>query len=379
MAGGVRLTLLLGRAVPVPAPAALVEALDSVEVEHGDGDASGFRLTFHAGRPGGSASIDSAVVASPLLQAFTRVILLVTIGAVPRVLMDGVVTHHTYKPGDARGAGSLTVMGKDVSAMMDLHDVAVEHPGQPEAAIAAKILLSYAQYGVTPLVVPPPSIDVPLPIERTPVQKGTDLSYLREMAARFGYVFCVVPGPIPGQNVAYWGPPIRAGLPQRALRVDMGPDTNVRSVSFAHDALAPELILGSVQDRTTNVTVPVATIASLRVPLASRPDLFVNLPNVRTSRFEASGVSAIQAFARAQGRTDASLDRVATATGELDATRYGDVLMPRSLVGVQGAGFHHDGFWYVKRVSHRIRRGEYAQSFTLSREGLGSLVPAVMP
>jgi len=30
-------------------------------------------------------------------------------------------------------------------------------------------------------------------------------------------------------------------------------------------------------------------------------------------------------------------------------------------------------------VSHSIKRGEYKQSFQLSREGLGSNVPAVIP
>ena len=50
---------------------------------------------------------------------------------------------------------------------------------------------------------------------------------LREMAARYGYVFYITPGPAPMTNTAYWGPPIRAGIPQRALSVNMGPETNV--------------------------------------------------------------------------------------------------------------------------------------------------------
>jgi hypothetical protein len=35
--------------------------------------------------------------------------------------------------------------------------------------------------------------------------------------------------------------------------------------------------------------------------------------------------------------------------------------------------------YYVKSVSHSIKRGEYKQSFSLQREGLGSTLPVVPP
>jgi hypothetical protein len=50
------------------------------------------------------------------------------------------------------------------------------------------------------------------------------------------------------------------------------------------------------------------------------------------------------------------------------------MLKARQLVGVRGAGPSNDGVFYVKSVTHNIKRGEYKQSFTLVREGLGSLV-----
>jgi hypothetical protein len=39
----------------------------------------------------------------------------------------------------------------------------------------------------------------------------------------------------------------------------------------------------------------------------------------------------------------------------------------------------HDGLWYVQRVRHVLKRGSYAQHFTLSRDGYGSTVPVVVP
>ena len=70
---------------------------------------------------------------------------------------------------------------------------------------------------------------------------------------------------------------------------------------------------------------------------------------------------------------------VVTATGEVDGVRYGKVLRARKLVGVRGAGTSYDGFYYVRRVTHTLRPGEYRQSFTLSRDGTGALLPVVAP
>jgi hypothetical protein len=99
---------------------------------------------------------------------------------------------------------------------------------------------------------------------------------------------------------------------------------------------------------------------------------------VRRKQFRQSGLNAVQAFGRAQAMTDASVDAV-VVEGELDALRYGNLLQPRGLVGVRGAGYLHDGFWYVKRVKHSLQKGQYRQQFTLAREGLGSTTPVVMP
>ena len=46
-------------------------------------------------------------------------------------------------------------------------------------------------------------------------------------------------------------------------------------------------------------------------------------------------------------------------------------------MGVRGAGLPFDGLYYVKSVTHDIKRGEYKQSFTLARNGLVSTVPTV--
>ena len=62
---GVHLTLLIGPAVPAPAPALLLEALESVEVTHGDKGRSGFQITFRVGRSGPADLLDYRLLSIP--------------------------------------------------------------------------------------------------------------------------------------------------------------------------------------------------------------------------------------------------------------------------------------------------------------------------
>ena len=55
----------------------------------------------------------------------------------------------------------------------------------------------------------------------------------------------------------------------------------------------------------------------------------------------------------------------------------GRLLKARKLVGVRGAGILYNGLYYVEKVTSNIKRGEFKQSFNLSRNGLLSTVPRV--
>lgn len=374
---GIHLTILIGPTVAVPAPPQLLEALERVEVTHTDQGRSGFQITFKAGRSGPTDRMDYPLLSMPQLRVFNRVILVVTFNAIPRVLMDGIITNQQLAPSNEPGATTLTVTGEDVSVMMDREEKTEEHPAQDDAVVALKLIGYYAQYGLQPDVIPPPTVDSPVPTERVPVQQGTDLAHLQALAKRHGYVFYVRPGPAPATNIAYWGPPVRTEFPQKALTVNMGPDTNVESISFQYNALSATRVTGTVQDRTTNEQVPIETVASLRFPLASQPDWIANAANLRVKILRQSGPTTTQALALAQGIMDKSMDNVVTASGELDMLRYGDLLQARGVVGLRGCGFNHDGNYYVKSVTHSLRQGEYKQRFSLTREGMGALLPVV--
>ena len=131
------------------------------------------------------------------------------------------------------------------------------HPLVPAEARVALILLKYAIFGVIPLIVPSIMIDVPIPIDRIPSQKGTDLEYVRYLAEQAGYVFYIDPGPVPGTNKAYWGPQIKVGPVQPALSVDMDAYTNVESLQFKFDQQQNKIPTVFIYNQETGVSFPI--------------------------------------------------------------------------------------------------------------------------
>jgi hypothetical protein len=215
---------------------------------------------------------------------------------------------------------------------------------------------------------------VPIMLQRVPRQHETDLQFIRRMAERNGFVFYVEPGTF-GVNKAYFGPETRVGAPQSALTQNLGPATNVRSLSFTNDALAPVGTRGTFVDPIFKLPIPIPSLPSLRLPpLARSPAPAYRTVQLRDTANE-NPARAATAAAAAVTRAPEPIE----GTGELDAARYGSVLRARRLVGVRGAGTSFDGFYWVKRVTHTIKSGSYTQGFTLSRDGTGALLPVVVP
>lgn len=371
MSLGVNLTVLIGANVPKPAPRMLMEAFVQVEVTHSDEKPSGFQINFQVGRSGKSDQRDYQLINNPLIQPGNRVILIVTLNASAQVLMDGIITHQQFSPSMELGGSTFTITGEDVSVMMDLEEKSVEHPAQDEAIIVNQIISSYAKYGLIPKVIKPPLVDRPTINERIPVQQGTDLEYLQKLAQRFDYVFYVTPGPASGKNTAYWGPPMRKTSPQKALTVNMGTYTNVESINFQNNALSPSTVVGWVQDRKSNKIQSVQANTSDRQNLSQQPALN-NRKLLRKTQFRETGRQTLQAGSKAQAMVDSSTNEVLQVTGKLNTIRYGDLLELRGVVGLRGVGQTYDGLYYVKSVTHTLKKGEYQQSFTIVREGLGT-------
>lgn len=375
----VQLTLMIGPVIPVTPPRAVMDSLAEVEVKIDDVGQSGFQLIFSIDKQSPLQILFLLTGGLPLL--FMRVILIATVNGQANVLIDGVITNNQISPGDKGSNSTLTITGKDLTALMDQSDWSgFPFPACPPEARVALLLAKYALFGVIPLVIPSVMIDISLPIEQIPSQQGTDLAYIRYLAGRVGYVFYISPGPVPGVNKAYWGPQIKVGVPQPALSIDMDAYTNVESMHFSFDQEKNRIPLVFIYNQETGVSIPIPIppITPLNPPLGLIPPFPTNLipPDLKPFRNDLSKMPIPQAIMVGLAAA-AEYAEAVTCEGALDVTRYGGILSARGLVGVRGAGPAFDGLYYVKSVTHKIKRGEYKQNFTLTRNGLVSTVPTV--
>ena len=371
---GLHLQLLVGQTLPKPATLRVNEALQSVEVTAKDSERSGFQMVFQVGR-GLADRKDFALMGEADLKPFSRVVLSALFGITPVPIMDGIITKQQLAPSDDPGQSKLTITGEDVSVKMDLTKEQRPYPQLGDNLVVGLILLPYmVQFGMIPMVsTPDDALMQPVTEQvRSQTVRETDLGYIKKLAEKHGFVFYVEPGPVPLTNVAYWGPPQRLSLPQPALSVNMGPGSNVETMSFSYGELAPT----ALKYATSGGSYVTLNSYTRTPPLASRR------PEPHRLDFLAAGADGETDAAkrvRAQGLVNKSFDEVVTAEGTLDALRYGRILKPRSIVDVRGAGDSFDGSFYVKSVTHTIdiKKGLYKQKFSLAREGVGTRSPLV--
>lgn len=369
------LTLFVGPAVPIPAPLPVIEALQSVQVTSSR-DRSGFQLTFTVGK---TSALQLALLPAGYFDPIiTRVIIMVTITGIPHVIMDGFITRQELQPSNQPGQSTLTITGEDLSVAMDIVEMDIPYPAMPDAVKVAVALAPYAFLGVIPFIIPPPVSTVSIPTNKTESQVSmTHLDYIKSLASRNGYVFYINPGPLPGQSIAYFGPDIDVPVPQRALSVNMDAHTNVESLSFSLDGMAKKLPVYFIMDPVTGkipIPIPVPDVSATKPPLGLRPTppAKVVLKN-NSARLQPDEAARDILSDLMNSTPDIS------ASGSLDVMQYGQPLRARALVGVRGAGISYDGLYYVDSVTHNIKKGEYKQNFSLSRDGLISNTPVVVP
>ncbi|MDQ1287761.1 MAG: hypothetical protein QG622_1326 [Actinomycetota bacterium] len=369
MDDAIRVQVLKGAVVPEPLDGTLLDALVEVQATESAGSRGGFQLRFRLDKGGPvERELHDGGFEPP-----ARVLLLAVVAGRTQILMDGVIARHDVTVSSTPGASTLSITGSDVSQMMDLLDLTGIPLPMPAEAQVALLLAKYAIYGMVPLVIPSPLLFCPNPLERIPVQQGTDFAHISALANAVGYVFYVQPGPSPGTNTAYWGPEIRVGEPQPALTVNMDSASTVPSLSISFDGIRKTQYVGWIfpQQLKVPIPIPVPDVTPLSPPLGPRyipPRGIKQLnrakaPNQDDATARRSPAEAIMlALARAtQG------SHVVTASGQVDVLRYGGLLQARHLVGLRGAGHLYDGHWFVRSVSTTLARGKITQSFSLDR------------
>ena len=370
---GFYLTLMMGGFNATPVPETVIDALLSVQVRTNVGSQGGFQLKLAWGKNAAIAQLH----ASGFFDPRQRVIIAVTVNGSTEVLMDGIITKQDLTPSSAAGKSTLTLTGLDLTALMDFIDLTgIPYPAMPMFTIVELILAKYALLGVVPVAIPPLLALIDNPIERFMKQDGTDYKYITTLAGKVGAVFYLDPGPSPGTSMAYWGPDLTKlfGGTQPALSINLDSTTTLDSLSFSYDGTLATNYLVTIIEQNTQIplVIPLPSIDLIKAPQAANAATPLKYVQLKPIASQDPVKAALAGLAKLFETAD-----VVTANGQLDVLRYGRVFKARQLCGVRGGGAYYDGLYYVKSVTHDIKRGEYKQSFTLARGGTGSSVNTV--
>jgi len=370
---GFYLTLMMGGFNASPVPQALIDALIDVQVTSTVGSQGGFQMKFSLGKN----SLAQQMLTSGFFDPRTRVIIAVTVNGSTEVLMDGIITKQDMAPSSATGKSVLSITGIDLTALMDFIDfTGIPYPALPEFVIVEAILAKYAVLGVIPLAIPASIPNIQNPLDHFIKQVGTDYSFVSTLARNTGAVFYLDPGPGPGKSLAYWGPDLSKlfGGTQPALSINMDASTNIDALSFSYDGTLATQYLVTILEPNTGIPllIPVPNIDILKAPLAAHAPTPLRSQQLKPVANQSPVGAAVAALASLFQNVD-----VISASGQLDVLRYGHVFKARQRAAVRGAGQYYDGNYYVKSVTHSIKRGEFKQSFVMTRGGTGSSVSTV--
>ena len=370
---GFYLTLMMGGFTASPVPEAVIDALNSVQVTTTMGSQGGFQLKFSWSKNSALAQLHAGGFFDPR----QRVIIAVTVNGATEVLMDGIITKQDLTPSSAAGKSTFTVTGLDLTALMDFIDLTgIPYPAMPTFAIVELVLAKYALLGVVPVAIPPLLPLIKNPIEKILKQDGTDYRYVTTLAGKVGAVFYLDPGPTPGRSLAYWGPDLttKFGGIQPAISINFDSTTTVDSLNFSYDGtLATNYFVTVIEPNThLPIPIPLPNIDLIKPTHAAHGPTPLKFTQLRPIASQSLIQAALAGLAKLFDTAD-----VVTASGQLDVLRYGRVFKARQLCAVRGGGSYYDGLYYVKSVTHDIKRGEYKQNFTLTRGGTGSSVATV--
>lgn len=289
-------------------------------------------------------------------------------------VFDGYITSVHLSLGSNPGDSHIEVSAMDTSVLMSLEEKVATYKDMADSDIVQQIVGAYSDVQVTADSTP----TVHQENDTTIVQRGTDIQFVRDLAALNGFEFYFETDKSSGKVTAFFRKPKLDGTPQPDLAVQFGEDSNLRSFSARLNAQRPLSVktqqidvksnsanssqVGDVQlaklgDKDSN-TLLGGPLGSLVTPKDTQAQMLALGPPT-------SDATELQTIAQTV-RDEAGW--FITAEGEINSEAYQAVLRPRRLVLVKGSGTSFSGKYYVTRVVHELKGdGSYTQHFTARR------------
>jgi len=265
------------------------------------------------------------------------------------------------------GGSELVVTAMDPTVLMHLDEKVKAWPNMMDSDVASAIF-SDANYRFTPVV--ESTKWSRHEDDHTLIQRGTDIQFLHQIAARNGYE-CFVEMNDAGEIEGHFHPPKHDGQPQGTLTVNMGAATNVNKFRARFDMLGATTAKASTLDpEDKSAQKGQAEETTQADGMGGEPAVPADRPRkVLLSQLGMAQAGEVQRF------TQAIVDRSSwsiVAEGEVNTLAYGGVVKAKQPVMVRGVGRQFSGRYYVERVLHTIASdGSYVQKFTLRRNAVG--------
>jgi hypothetical protein len=256
----------------------------------------------------------------------------------------------------AGGLSALTIAGLDATADLDREEHEQSWPGMSDTAIASALLGKIATPKVGNITGQPDGAD-----KFTPQQRGTDWSYLKDLARRndFDVYLSSENGVVYGvfdrvdPNAEPQKPPLDLGYGSlggtASVQVQLVAGQKVR-FTYGTDGQGGQQV--AENDGTSNA-MGTQSLGGAVTVLRNAKDL----PGTQKPDAAARAMAERTAFG-------ASMSVTLTAPGM-------PLMRARRTVTVRGLGPLVSGLWLVKSVRHTITQGGHSQALTLTRNALG--------
>lgn len=298
---------------------------------------------------------------SSKLKIGKKIKVTVNFGSHDETLFVGYIisTHSDYPEG--AGTGTYTLQCQDESIEMDqIHnrinwsDPSPISDGMILANIAREYKLKLDAQNAQGLV------------SENLVQSESDIQFIRKRAKANGYEFMVFDG------VIYFGPHRLSNRVPHKIMINAGKQTNCQDFMVSVDAHKPDIITFDIAEEKGNSLKSHEVRPNLKL-LGQRnaKDSTAKIGKSQWWLCETGTPNFDEAESYAQGLINEESLRV-KALGTLDSNLFGHVLVPMTVVTVDGASNDDCGSYYVDSVSHSLSHAVYTQSFELIRNGVGN-------
>jgi len=330
----------------------------SVEVHERMGEVTTFTIRYDVDISEG----DLPLLRENRLDADSEISILVPVEDNTHCLVKGPI-HSQQIHLEHGGAGSwVEVKGSDTSVVMDREARSAVWADVTDSDAVSTIL---GNYGYSPDV--QATAAGHFENKHSLVQRESDLSFVRRLARRNGFLFWVTTDAT-GNETAHFKRPLLDGQSERELTINMT-SPNVESLDISWEAEHPTSIEGKQLDLNTRTDMDVAVEQTPQTVLGDRS--LSSITGYRQSVFlSAPADDAGDMRARGEGAF-IEADWFIRATCETSLDLMGAPIRAHTMVELRGAGSRHSGKYFVAGVRHMIDASAHRMGLELIRNGWG--------